>query len=211
MSEQEISFRFKLKYAYAAWVEQILNGRFDDHIWNGFLITFMFNHIPGSFDHKCLVMTNEIERVYNALGRYVVHDFRSKSQREKLPKLYAFPDYPRQRLEPFDWKDINCNDGLHYHGIILIRIDTKLKTGLDMFIMQEENYRHLVKFGGPLRRIHIEPIDRAPRDAVGYAMKAIEQRIPDPERLLILPKALSELPDRKRPVKSDEGPVSAWK
>lgn len=211
MSEQEITFRFKLKYAYAAWVEQIINGKFDDHIWNGFLVTFMFNHIPGSFDHKCSVMTNEIERVYNALGRYVVHDFRSKSQREKLPRLYAIPDYPRQRLEPFDWKDINCNDGLHYHGIILIRIDTKLKMGLDTFIMQDAHYRHLVKYGGPLRRIHIEPIDRAPRDAVGYAMKAIEQRIPDPGCLLILPKALSELPDRKRPVKSDGGQVPAWK
>jgi hypothetical protein len=34
-------------------------------------------------------------------------------------------------------------------------------------------------------------------------MKAIERRIPDPDRLLILPKALSELGDRRPQVKSD--------
>ena len=199
MNEQLYDFRFKLKYDYGAWIEQILNGKFDDQIWNGFLITFMFNHISGSFDHKCSVMTNEIERAYNILGRYVVHDFRSKSQREKLPRLYAFPDYPRQKLEPFDWKDINCNDGLHYHGIILIRIDTKLKMGLDTFIMQDEHYRHLVKYGGPLRRIHIKPVDDAPQKAVGYAFKSLEWRIPDSNKMLILPKAVSELPDKRKP------------
>jgi len=202
MNEQNIKFRFRLKDDYAGWIEKIINSQLDEHIWNGFLITFMFNYISGSFDQKCSVMTNEIERVYNTLGRWVVHNFRSKSQREKLPRLYAFPDYPRQKLEPFNWNDINCNDGLNYHGIICVRIDTKLKMRLDMFMMHEENYRHLVKYGGPLRRIHIEPIDRAPRKAVGYAMKAIEDRIPDLNHLLILPKALSELPDRRSPSRS---------
>ena len=198
MNEQLYDFRFKLKYDYAAWIEQILEARRDGQIWNGYIVTFMFNHIPGPFDHKCSVMENEIERVYATLVRYVVHDLRSPSQRKKLPILYAFPDYPRQKLEPFDWKDINCNDGLHYHGIILIRIDTKLKMGLDTFIMQDEHYRHLVKYGGPLRRIHIEPVDRTPRKAAGYAFKSIEWRIPDSNKMLILPKALSELPDKAR-------------
>jgi hypothetical protein len=209
MNEQVRNFRFKLKDAYASWIERIINSQFDEHIWNGYLITFMFNHIPGPFDHKCSVMTNEIERVYHTLGNYVVHNWRSKSQREKLPRLYAFPDYPGQKLEPFNWKDINCNDGLHYHGITVIRIDTKLRMGLDTFIMHDEHKKHLIKYGGPLRRIHIEPIDRAPRIAVGYAIKAIEDRIPDPNRLLILPKALSELPDRKPALKSDRRHLAA--
>jgi hypothetical protein len=74
MNEQLRNLRFKLKSEYASWIEQLING-FHEHIWNGFLITFMFNHIPGSFDHKCSVMTNEIERVYNTLGNYVVHNW----------------------------------------------------------------------------------------------------------------------------------------
>ena len=209
MSEQEINFRFKLKYAHAVWIEQILNGRFDNQIWNGYLVSFMFNHIPGSFDHKCSVMTNEIERVYNTLGRHVVHEFRSKSQREKLPRLYAFPDYPRQKLEPFDWKDINCNDGLHYHGIILIRIDTKLKTGLDMFIMREDNYRRLVKFGGPLRRIHIEPVDRTPETPLNMPSKRLSGEFRITKTLLILPKSPSELPDKHMRAYLDAKPWGA--
>jgi hypothetical protein len=194
MNEQMRDYRFKLKYDYGAWIEQILGGKFDDQIWNGYIVTFMFNHIPGAYDHKCCVMEEAIEQVYATLIRHVVHDPRSQSERKKLPKLYAFPDYPRQKMEPFRWEDITINDGLHYHGIVLIRIDTRLKVGLDKYVKQ--NHRHFVKSGGPLRRIHIEPIDRTPRKAVDYVLKSIEWRIPDSNQMLILPKAVSELPDK---------------
>jgi hypothetical protein len=100
-------------------------------------------------------------------------------------------------MEPFRWEDITINDGLHYHGIVLIRIDTRLKVGLDMYINQ--NYQHFVKPGGPLRKIHIEPIDRTPAKAVDYVLKAIEWRIPDSNQMLILPKAVSELPVKPQP------------
>jgi hypothetical protein len=201
MTEQAYDFRFKLKYDYAAWIEQIIEARRDDQIWNGYIVTFMFNHIPGPFEHKCSVMENEIERVYATLVRYVVHDSRSKSQRKKLPLLHAFPDYPRKKMEPFSWEDIKIIDGLHYHGIVLIPTNTRLKISLDMFINEEENeetYRHLVKFGGPLRRIHVEAVDHTPRKAAGYVFKSFEWRIPDSNKMLILPKALSELPDKDR-------------
>jgi hypothetical protein len=201
MTDQLYDFRFKLKYDYGAWIEQILKGQFDDQIWNGYIITFMFNHILGPYEHKCLVMEQEIERVYATLVRYMVHNPRSKSERKKLPRLYAFPDYPRQKMEPFRLEDVMANDGLHYHGIVLIPNNTRLKMGLDMFINEEENektYRHLVKFGGPLRRIHIKPVDRTPRNAVDYVLKSIEWRIPDSNKMLILPKAVSELPSITR-------------
>ena len=179
-------------------LREILQGRHDNHIWKGYLITFMYNHIVGPLEHKYSVMENEIERVYATLVRRLVHHARSKSQRERLPMLYAFPDYPRQIMEPFDLKDVTINDGLHYHGILLIRDDTRLGTGFDAFIKNKKNHPHLVKEGGPLRRIHIEPIDRTPQKAAEYTFKAIEWRIPDPNRMLILPKAISELPDKHR-------------
>ena len=197
MNDQMRDYRLKLKYDYGAWIEQILKGKFDGQIWNGYIVTFMFNHIPGTYDHKCSIMENAIERVYATLVRHVVHDPRSQSERRKLPRLYAFPDYPRRKMEPFRWEDITINDGLHYHGIVLIRIDTRLKVGLDTYVNQ--NYRHFVKSGGPLRRIHIEPIDRTPAKAVDYVLKAIEWRIPDSNQMLILPKAVSELPVKPQP------------
>jgi hypothetical protein len=204
MNEQMGGYRLKLKCDYGAWIEQILGGKFDGQIWNGYIVTFMFNHIPGAYDHKCSVMENAIERVYATLIRHVVHDSRSQWERKKLPKLYSFPDYPRQKMEPFRWEDITINGGLHYHGVVLIRIDTRLKVGLDMYIKQY--YRHFVKSGGPLRRIHIEPIDRTPAKAVDYVLKSIEWRIPDSNQMLILPKAVSELPDKGR--KSDQAVIA---
>jgi hypothetical protein len=187
----------QIKYDYAAWIEQVLDGNNDDVlIWVGYIVTFMFNHISGNEDHKYKVMEDAIDRVYGTLARHVVRDPRSKSERKKLPRLYAFPDYPQKRLEPFDRKDITVNDGLHYHGIVLIPTETRLKTTLPLFL--KRNREHFVKADGPIRRIHIEPIDRTPSNAVGYAFKAIEYRIPDSNRMLILPKALSELPHKPK-------------
>ena len=226
MRKNEENFRFKLKSDYGEWIEQLLHGD-DGHVWNGYFLTFMFNHIPGSFDHRCSTMTNAIERVYNTLGNHVVRNLRSPSQRQKLPKLYAFPDYPRKKLKPVSSEDVDlegviitngydrqdierkksernslrdatANDGLHYHGILLIRPDTRLPTTVDKYM--EQHSKHFVKEGGPIRRIYIEPIDRTPRQAVGYGFKAVEYRIPDVDQLLILPKSLSELPDKGKRV-----------
>jgi len=140
--EQIKDYRFKLKYDYGAWTEQILQGQSDGHIWNGYIVTFMFNHIPGTYDHKCRLMENAIERAYATLIRHVVHNPRSQSGRKKLLILYAFPDYPRTKMEPFKREDVSINDGLHYHGIVLTRIDTRLKVGLDRYI--KENDQHFV-------------------------------------------------------------------
>jgi hypothetical protein len=108
----------------------------------------MFNHINGPIEPKYAVMENAIERTYATLVRYVVHDARSKSQRRKLPN--AFPDYPTQQGFTFDLKDVTVNNGLHYHGILLIRTDTKMQTDLKAFF--KENKKHFVKVGGPIRQ-----------------------------------------------------------
>jgi hypothetical protein len=61
MNDQMMNYRFKLKYAYGEWIKQILENNYDGQIWMGYIITFMYNHIPGSFEHQCSVMENEID------------------------------------------------------------------------------------------------------------------------------------------------------
>jgi hypothetical protein len=175
MNEQMRDYRLKLKYDYAAWADVVLKGHYEGNLWKGYLFSFMFNHINGPIEHKYAVMENAIERTYATLVRYVVHDARSKSQRRKLPILYAFPDYPTQQGFAFDLKDVTVNNGLHYHGILLIRTDTKMQTDLKAFF--KENKKHFVKVGGPIRRIHIKPINRKPLATASYALKSIEWRI----------------------------------
>ena len=194
MNSQMRDFRLKIKYDYAAWANQILQGQYDDKEWKGYFVSFMFHHVHGSIEQKYMIMEDDIDRVYATLVRHVVHNGRSKAQREKLPILYAFPDYPRYKLFPFRIEDIKINGGLHYHGIFLIRTDTKLEVPLDFYI--DENREHFEKPSKPLRRIWIGPIDRTPDKAVAYALKSLETRIPDSNRMLILPKALSELPSK---------------
>jgi len=98
------NYRFKLKYDYASWIDQILKGQYDDQQWTAYIITFMYNHIPGTIEHRFSVMENEIDRMYGTLVRHVLHGSRSPAQRKKLPRLHAFPD---------DAPDVTINNGLH--------------------------------------------------------------------------------------------------
>jgi hypothetical protein len=185
--------RFKLQSTYANWVHEILNGVWDQKLWNGFQVAFMFNHIAGSFDRKCEVMEDEIDRVYRILVPNVERFPRSPAGSRRLPILIAFPDFPIQHIKPGDLLDVTVNDGLHFHGILLVNIDSRLKVRLDMHF--KEHYHRYVRPGDTLKRIHIQPIaDPTAKRATGYALKALEWRIPDTDRIFIRPKALSELP-----------------
>jgi hypothetical protein len=185
--------RFKLQSTYSNWLHDILNNVWNGKIWNGYQLSFMFNHIPGSFDRKCDVMENEIDRVYRTLVPNVERSPRSPAGSQRLPILVAFPDYPIKKLDRSNTLDVKINDGLHYHGAILVHTESRLKIGLDIHMKQHES--RYVREGDALRRIHIQPIDDlTAKTPVGYGLKALEWRIPDTDRIFVWPRAVSELP-----------------
>jgi hypothetical protein len=185
--------RFKLKSAYSNWVHDILNNVWNDQLWNGFQVTFMFNHIPGNFERKCEVMEDEIDRVYRTLVPHVERSPRSPAGSKRLPILLAFPDYPTRKLNRSSFLDMKINDGLHYHGVVLVHTESRLKIGLD--IHMKDHADRYIRHGGALRRIQIQPIDQpSARTAVGYGFKALGWRIPDTDRIFIRPRAVTELP-----------------
>jgi hypothetical protein len=189
--------RFKIQSAYSNWVHEILNGVWDEKLWNGFQVTFMFAHIPGTFDRKCLVMEDEIDRVYRTLVPQVERFPRSPAGSKRLPILLAFPDYSQRWIRFAGIQDVTINDGLHFHGVILVHTESRLKIGLDIH-MQEHEDRY-IREGDRLRRIYIQPIDDSTaKTAVGYGFKALEWRIPDTDRIFIRPRAVSELPVVKK-------------
>jgi len=189
--------RFKLQSAYSDWIYEILNGVWDKKLWNGFQVTFMFNHIPGSFAKKCEVMEDEIDRVYRTLVPQVERSPRSPAGRRRVPILLAFPDYSQHWIKFADLLDVTINDGLHFHGVVLVHTESRLKIGLDIH-MQEHQQRY-IREGDRLRRIYIQPIDDSTaKTAVGYGFKALEWRIPDTDRIFIRPRAVSELPAGKK-------------
>jgi hypothetical protein len=192
MYEISTQCRFKLHSAYSNWVHEILNGVWEKKLWNGFQVAFMFDHIPGSFAKKCEVMEHEIDRVYRILVPHVERSPRSPAGSKRLPILIAFPDYPRQWIKSADLLGVTINDGLHFHGVLLVNIESRLKVRLDMHI--KEHYQRYVRPGDILRRIHIQPVDDPTANrATGYALKSLEWRIPDTDRIFIRPRAVSEL------------------
>jgi hypothetical protein len=138
-------------------------------------------------------MEDEIDRVYRSLVPQVERSPRSPAGRRRVPILLAFPDYSQHWIKSADLLDVTINDGLHFHGIMLVNVDSRLKVRLDMHF--REHYARYVRSGDVLRRIHIQPIDESTaKTAVGYGFKALEWRIPDTDRILIRPRAVSELP-----------------
>src|SRR5260370_42453521 len=129
MHEMSRERRFKLQSAYSNWVHKILKRGWNGQLWTGFQVTFMFNHIPGSFNRKCEVMEDEIDRVYRTLVPQVERFPTSPAGSKRLPILLTFPD-TRQQPHCGGYWDAVINDGLHYHGIIAIPTESRLKVGL---------------------------------------------------------------------------------
>jgi len=101
--------RFKLQSAYSNWLHDILNNAWNDKLWNGYQLTFMFHHVPGRFDRKCEVMEDEIDRVYRTLVPNVERSPRSPAGSKRLPILVAFPDYPTRKLGRSSTLDVKIN------------------------------------------------------------------------------------------------------
>jgi hypothetical protein len=90
--------------------------------------------------------------------------------------------------------EVTINDGLHLNGIMLTRIDTRLRVPLNMHLDPNgQHYQEYVHDGRPLRRIHVQRVEKTPNVMADYTLKSLKWRIPDLDNVLIFPKTLSEL------------------
>jgi hypothetical protein len=160
--------------------------------WSGYFVAFMFNPIRGSKRKVAAAMQDEVERVYATLVTRVVRDPRSPQNRDCLPFLLASPDYPIFKYDRQSIHDVAVNEGRHFHSVIYFPPNSRL---------HEDPKLHLGRNGGPyirsdrpLSRIDVKPITRTPGRVVDYAFKWLKRGLVDPDEILVLPKALSELP-----------------
>ena len=94
MENSDHQIRLSIIQAWASWIEEAVQRKHRGGIWYASDVTLMFNHIPGDFRRKWMVMADEADRVYSTLIRHVVHNPRSPSQAAKLPTWIVAPDYP---------------------------------------------------------------------------------------------------------------------
>jgi hypothetical protein len=199
MEKTDHQIRLSMIQAWPSWIKTVVERQHRGGIWYASDITLMFDHIPGSFQQKWAVMADEADRVYSTLTNHVVHNQRSPSQAAKLPIWIVAPDYPFKKKHGMSARatlaEVKINDGLHLNGIMLMRIDTRLRVTLKMYFDPNgDNYRHYIKEGDPLRRIHVEPVEETPKVMADYTLKTLKWRIPDLDHILLFPKTPSELP-----------------
>ena len=198
MEKSDHQIRLSIIQGWASWIEKVVERQHRGGIWYAADITLMFDHIPGNFRRKWAVMADEADRVYSTLIRHVVHNPRSPSQAAKLPIWIVAPDYQVKKhgmSAKAILAEVKINDGLHLNGIMLMRIDTRLRVTLSMhFDPKGQYYQEYVHDGHPLRRIHVEPVRKTPNVMADYTLKSLKWRIPDLDNVLIFPKTLSELP-----------------
>jgi hypothetical protein len=157
--------------------------------WDGYLVTVMFRHIPGSVGTKIRQMHEEISRVYGKLANRVVRKPTSPNWAYLLPQGVFFPDVPAYRQSRKELSDVSVNDGIHMHGIVFATATPRFKQPLDQHFL--ENEQLYVK--GNIHRIHVEPITHKEKYVVDYAGKTIKRKRFSNDDLLILPKSLSEV------------------
>ena len=131
--------------------------------------------------------------------RLVVHHPERQGSLSKCPIMVMAPDYPIRKRQPGGlfstmMMDVSINDGLHLHGVVRIRTDTRLRQALSTHI--KASYKEYIRPGFALRRIDVRPISHSLENVADYCFKTLKRRDMDLDDVLILPKARSEMVDR---------------
>ena len=106
--------------------------------------------------------------------------------------MMLFPDLPVYKHEKKSIQDVSINDGLHYGGIALTSPISRCRTSLDDHFTDDQE-KYLSK---KLERIFVKPITHSHNYVTDYVMKAIKNGRMSEEDIVILPRTISELPDK---------------
>jgi hypothetical protein len=171
-------------YHMSKWTKEYV-----DLEWKAYFMTFMFRHIPGSDQKKLRQTHKNLARFYGKFASWVVRDPKSPKSAHLLPKAVFFPDVPCYKREKQALRDVKINDGLHFHGIILVPTRSRLKVP---FLQHLRDKRKSYGQGSTLT-IHAEPIRDHHRFVADYAGKGVKRGRVSYDDVLVLPKTAKEL------------------
>ena len=175
--------------AVTSWWSQEMEDRVTLHGWNTYLVTFMFNHIPGPSAVKVKLMQDSVCRFYSKLVTRVVRKPNSIHQLFNRPRMITAPDYPVYKHKKIGLAAATVNDGLHMHSILAIPLKSRLKEDIGSHVARKPYlYRKL-----PLRRIEFKPVETDLFRVTDYIMKSVKRGRCRWEDVVFLPKSPSEL------------------
>jgi len=135
---------------------------------NGVYINFMFEplHVPTA--ELVPKMRKGIHKFYGRFCTEFIHNGRAKSEYERMPRFWLFPDLPVRKNKGNSLRDVTINGGLHYNEPMLIPPVSRFQECGDIPGLAD------------------------------YAAKTIKNHRADERDILILPRSVTELPDKKK-------------
>ena len=155
--------------------------------WKAYLVTFLFNHLPGSERAQVGQMGRRIEGFYAALLTHMMHGPNRKVNLGRRPIMIAVPETCwRAMVQRFNLADVRPNGGWHYHAIFLVPPWTRKKAKpFDAFFARE--YHRFVYPADELRRVHVERMDSKWAAVWSYITKAKGRNPNAQDDILLLP------------------------
>jgi hypothetical protein len=181
-SNFQYQHRLALIDAYGDWLEQWL-----DQGWDGYLVTFMFNQLPGSRRAMVQQMHQQIERWYGRLATRTIRKPRSAVWAPFLPKGIFVPDLPVSKRSKQSIWDVSINDGLHVHGLLVANRWGRIRETLDVYF--QENLKNFLI--GNVRDIDVGRITDQAKYVADYGLKGLKRWTFSEDDILLLPRTLS--------------------
>jgi hypothetical protein len=130
-----------------------------------------------------------------------VRDPHRQREAERMPQLMLFPDRPVWKQEKGSMKEVTINSGgLHFNGPMLIPPVSRFH-GCPIKHIKEYQARYT---RDRIARIHVVEIDGNVHRIADYAVKSVKWHRVDPDDILLLPKALSEVKNASMPLDSGQ-------
>lgn len=170
--------------------------------WTCYLVTFVFDRLPGSRDRVMARMREEVLRVYSTLVTRV-HRKPREASTDDLPALLSVMDLPVYKRDRSVAPTSFCNGGLHVHALVLMLPASRMREGLDEHFREKSDL--YVTQTGSIQRVHVVPVTTDPDRVVDYVFKAVlNGRIPYDDALMVLPRTPAELSSSDRDALSAE-------
>jgi hypothetical protein len=159
--------------------------------WSCYLVTFLFDQLPGSRAAVINQMKDRVQRVYSRLVTRVNRKPKNALP-DELPVLIGLADLPVYKRDRSSLHNARCNDGIHFHALVLLPPTSRLKESLvDHFRQNEEVYACP---GMSIQRIHAEAVIGDHERVVDYALKTVRRRrLSYEDAVLVLPRSRGEL------------------
>jgi hypothetical protein len=172
--------------------------------WSCHLMTFPFSQLPGPRGAVIQAMKSELQRVYSTFLTRAHRRPRTASP-DELPVLIGAADLSVYKRDRDSSPLVLCNEGLHFHAVLLVPPVTRLRLPVEEHFRARE-CMYLGKHRS-IRTLDVRPVTEGHARVVDYVFKTVLRgRVSYDEGVLVLPRTRQELMS-DRPLVMDQVPI----